>query len=111
MQRIFTLLLLIFPVFSTLAQETDVLTQENVEAAVQMGDGVSFESIGRGLLGMVFLIGICYLLSSNKKKINWRLVIIGLVLQLVFAILIFKVDFVALAFDWISEPHNGHCTN
>ena len=103
MQRIFTLLLLIFPVFSTLAQETDVLTQENIEAAVQMGDGVSFESIGRGLLGMVFLIGICYLLSSNKKKINWRLVIIGLVLQLVFAILIFKVDFVALAFDRISE--------
>lgn len=99
MQKVFTLLLLIFPMFSSIAQET----QQPVGAALEMGEGITATSIGRGLLGMVFLIGICYLLSSNRRKINWRLVGIGLILQLVFAILIFKVDFIAVAFDWVSQ--------
>lgn len=57
----------------------------------------------RGLIGLTVLVGMAYLFSKNKKAIDWRLVSIGLLLQIVFAILITKVDAVATGFDWISS--------
>ncbi len=41
-------------------------------------------------LGIFVLLGIAWLLSNNKKKINFRIVIWGLLLQFIFAILILK---------------------
>jgi CNT family concentrative nucleoside transporter len=61
------------------------------------------ESLGRGTLGIVVMLGICYLLSNNRKNIDWRLVIGGVVLQIVLAILILKVPFVYLIFQWIAD--------
>jgi concentrative nucleoside transporter, CNT family len=61
------------------------------------------EDILRCILGMVFLIGVCYLLSNNKKAIDWRLVIGGIVIQLVFALLVLKVPAVHHFFVNISE--------
>ncbi len=46
----------------------------------------------RGFFGILLIIAIAFLLSNNKKHINWRLVVAGLSLQLVFAILIIKGD-------------------
>lgn len=43
-----------------------------------------------GLLGIAVIFGIAYLVSNNKKRINWRLVGMGLVIQIVFGILIIK---------------------
>lgn len=59
--------------------------------------------IGRGLLGMVGLIGIAYLFSSNKKGINWELVLKGLALQLVIAFLMLNVPFVRAIFQYIAD--------
>ena len=42
------------------------------------------------LLGVVVQIGICYALSSNRKKIDWKLVGMGIGLQVIFAVLILK---------------------
>lgn len=42
----------------------------------------------RGILGILLIIGIAFLFSKNKRKISWRLVGIGLFIQLVFAIFI-----------------------
>ncbi len=47
-------------------------------------------SILRGLIGVIVIIGIAFLFSNNKKKINWRLVGMGLLIQLIFAIFIIK---------------------
>lgn len=44
-----------------------------------------------GILGIIVILAIAFLLSENKKKINWRLVVTGLGLQIVFAVLILKV--------------------
>jgi len=44
-----------------------------------------------GLLGVVLILGLAFLMSNNKKRINYRLVISGLVIQLVMAIFILKV--------------------
>jgi CNT family concentrative nucleoside transporter len=61
------------------------------------------ENMGRGILGVAVLLGICYLLSANRKEINWRLVIGGIILQVVLAILILKVPFVYRIFQGVAD--------
>lgn len=63
---------------------------------------LSAEGVTRGLIGILFLVIICYLLSSNRGGINWRLVITGLSIQIVFALLVLKVPFVEGIFESIS---------
>lgn len=58
-------------------------------------------AIGRAALGVVILIGLCYLLSSDKKAVNWRLVITGVLIQVVLAFLMIKVPFVTSIFQGI----------
>ncbi|MDA9127479.1 lipocalin family protein [Flavobacteriaceae bacterium] len=72
-------------------------------AAVSEGLSISLESLGRGLLGLSFLVLVGFLLSSNRRRIDWRLVGTGLLLQVVFAVLVLKVDRVAQSFDWLSQ--------
>jgi len=43
-----------------------------------------------GLLGLVVMLGIAYALSTNRKAVNWRTVIVGTLLQVIFALLILK---------------------
>ncbi len=43
-----------------------------------------------GFFGIFVLLGIAWLLSNNKKKINYRIVFWGIGLQLIFAVLILK---------------------
>jgi CNT family concentrative nucleoside transporter len=57
------------------------------------------QQIGRGLLGIGVLLAILYGLSANRKGINWRLVSIGLSLQLVFAFMVLRVPGVSWGFD------------
>lgn len=57
----------------------------------------------RAVLGLAILVGIAYLLSGNKKAISWRLVGVGIVLQVIIAILISKVDIVQQGFDMVSR--------
>lgn len=44
-----------------------------------------------GLLGILAIFGIAFLMSNNKKAINYKTVGVGFVLQILFAIFIFKV--------------------
>lgn len=57
----------------------------------------------RAVLGLAILIGIAYLLSDKKKAISWRLVGVGLALQVIIALLISNVPFVQSAFRLLSE--------
>lgn len=45
----------------------------------------------QGLLGIVLILGIAFLFSNNKKKINYRLVISGLLLQVIIAVSVLKI--------------------
>lgn len=65
--------------------------------------GSIWTSILRGLLGMGVLVLIGFLFSSDRRSINWPLVIKGILLQLVLALLILKVPGVELVFDFISR--------
>ncbi|OMP31478.1 nucleoside transporter C-terminal domain-containing protein [Mangrovimonas sp. DI 80] len=64
-------------------------------------NGFSFGSFGRGVLGMVSLLVIAFLFSSNRKAINWRTVGIGLAAQLLLAFGVLKVPFIQSMFEWV----------
>lgn len=66
---------------------------------VMQTGGFSIMSILRAILGMACLLGFAYLISSNRKKIDWRLVGTGVGLQLFLAILVLKVP----GFSWVFE--------
>ncbi len=66
-------------------------------------DSFSWVNILRGVLGMLAMVAILFLFSSNRRKISWRLVGIGISLQLVFAVLVLKVPFVRGGFTMVSR--------
>ena len=61
--------------------------------------GLSFTSLFRGIIGILFLIFISYILSSNKKSINWRTATFGLILQIILAVGILKVTYIKVIFE------------
>jgi len=67
---------------------------------------MKLESLSRGLLGMFFLVGLCYALSNNRKAINWKLVTMGIVAQIGFAIGVLsdgKYNFFRIFIQWVSD--------
>jgi concentrative nucleoside transporter, CNT family len=42
------------------------------------------------IIGIIFIFIVAFLLSNNKKKINWRTIIIGFLIQLSFAVIVLK---------------------
>jgi CNT family concentrative nucleoside transporter len=64
---------------------------------------MSIVTILRGILGICLVIGIAFLFSNNKRKISWRLVGIGLGIQLVLAIFVIHGEtFLALPYvGWL----------
>lgn len=61
----------------------------------------------RGIIGITFVIGISYLFSSFKKSISWKIVISGLVIQLIFAFGVLKVPLIKSFFNSISSVFVG----
>ncbi|WP_192350029.1 NupC/NupG family nucleoside CNT transporter [Algoriphagus sp. Y33] len=57
----------------------------------------------RGVFGLAVIVLVAFVFSSNKKRIDWRLVGIGILLQLVFGFLITQVPIVESAFAMISR--------
>ena len=66
-------------------------------------DGISLISITRGFLGISTILVIAYLLSNNKKNIDWKTIGIGVLSQLIIAIGVIKVDAVTIFFEKIGE--------
>ena len=89
--------------------DNDVLTINSKDTLTLSDDNSddSFSSwinkIFRGLIGLLSLIFFAYLFSRNRKAINWSLVFKGLLIQIVLAILILKVQFVKDGFEWLSS--------
>jgi concentrative nucleoside transporter, CNT family len=57
----------------------------------------------RGLIGIAVIIFIGWLCSADRKKIDWRLVVTGIVLQLLIAVLVLKVEVVRGVFETIGS--------
>lgn len=59
--------------------------------------------IGFGLFGLAVLIAIAWLFSNNKRRVDWTLVGIGLVLQLAIAAFVLLTPWGASVFDALSS--------
>lgn len=64
-------------------------------------EGFSITSLWKGVLGMLSLLVIAYIFSSNRKGINWKTVLIGVLSQLVLAIGVLKVEFIKNLFEFV----------
>ena len=82
-------------------QDIQTLKPEATLDTIVPSQGFSINSLWRGLLGMVTLIFIAFLFSSNRRAINWKTVGIGLAFQLLIAIGVLRVGFVKTIFEWI----------
>ena len=76
---------------------------QDVSAEIILSNGFTYESFFRGLIGMATLILISFLLSNNKKEINWKTVGFGLAFQLIIAIGVLKIPFVMKTFEYIGQ--------
>ncbi|HCV43583.1 MAG TPA: NupC/NupG family nucleoside CNT transporter [Bacteroidetes bacterium] len=56
-----------------------------------------------GLLGLVAVTALAFLFSRNRRKINWRLVLVGFILQFGFAFLVLKTAAGRDTFEFISR--------
>ncbi|WP_161888149.1 NupC/NupG family nucleoside CNT transporter [Pontibacter russatus] len=57
----------------------------------------------RGVVGLLLLLAIAFLFSKNKRLINWRLVVFGVFLQVLFGVLVTQVPLVADGFAVVSR--------
>ena len=59
-----------------------------------------------GIIGIIILLGLAFLWSNNRKAINIRLVVSGLLLQLGLAVFILKVPVGQDIFAWLGKVIN-----
>lgn len=64
--------------------------------------GMSMVSLGKGVIGILILILIAYAFSSNRKNIPWKVVGLGLLLQVVIAIGVIKISWIKKFFEYVS---------
>jgi CNT family concentrative nucleoside transporter len=57
----------------------------------------------RALIGLAVIVALAWLLSGNRKAVDWRLVLVGITIQLVFGLIIGKVELAQQAFVFLSE--------
>ena len=61
-------------------------------------------SLLRGVLGLGLILGIAFLFSNNRRRISWRLVGSGILLQVVFAVFILYSDRLSAFFAPLGWP-------
>ncbi len=82
-------LIIVAILFSTTASSQNIDTNEIIQSS-----GFTLITLTRGIIGMAFLIFISFLLSNNRKAINWKTASFGLLIQLILAISVLKIPFV-----------------
>jgi len=86
-------------VVKTIINQTEKATTDTIIPS----QGFSMTSLWRGVLGMISLIFIAFLFSSDRKNINWKTVGIGISFQLLIAICVLKVPFIKVIFEFIGK--------
>lgn len=61
---------------------------------IEQEGGFGLISLLRGILGIITILAVAYALSYDRKRIDWRLVGGGLLMQIVFALAVLYVPFI-----------------
>lgn len=83
--------------------EAKEVSKSNILIKGENGEGFSLVTIARGLLGMVVLIIIAWVFSSNRRSVDWLVIAKGLAIQLILAISILYIPFVAFFFEFVGK--------
>jgi len=78
-------------------------TKNLVQREVKDVSSIKPINVLRGMLGLLVLIGIAWLFSSNRKKISWKVVITGLIVQIVLALGVLMVRPVHKTFEFVGK--------
>lgn len=81
---------------------TEVLPVNTSKELIPNG-GFTFNSFWRGAIGMLSLLIIAFIFSSNRKAINWKTIGVGLGAQLLLAIGVLKISFVQSIFEFVGK--------
>lgn len=65
--------------------------------------GFGWVSLLRGLLGLISIMVVCFLMSYDRKRIDWKLVFGGLFMQLVFALAVLYVPFIGALLEGLGK--------
>ncbi|MGC1630866.1 MAG: nucleoside transporter C-terminal domain-containing protein [Gelidibacter sp.] len=83
--------------------DSDLAAAPAVTSGITPSEGFTTNSLLRGALGMFVLLLISYLLSVNRKAINWQTIGLGLAAQLLLAIGVLKIPFVQKTFEIVGK--------
>lgn len=83
-------------------EEASTLATADSSAIIE-SQGMTSQSIFRGVIGMVSLLILAFLFSANRRAINWKTVGIGLAFQLTIAIGVLKVNFIKNGFEGVGQ--------
>jgi len=88
-----------------ISQQQDDTAKTKQTAVVDLTDnpGISFKSFYKGVFGIIVLFLIAYLFSENRKAISWKVIVIGLIIQILLAIGILQVPFIQAFFEFIGK--------
>lgn len=70
---------------------------------IDQQSGISLESLLRGILGIVTVLAVAYALSYDRKRIDWKLIGGGLIMQVIFALAVLYIPFVGTALEWMGK--------
>ena len=89
---------------TVLAEEETIIDNTTLDKdSIIPSQGFSVDSLWRGVIGMLSLLFIAFLFSSNRKAINWKTVGVGLAFQLIIAIGVLKVGFIQSIFEFVGQ--------
>jgi len=81
----------------------NLASDHNVELPPPDDFGFSFVTLIRGLFGMLVLIAIAWIFSTDRKAISWKVVGTGLAIQLILAFSILQIPIVHSFFEYIGK--------
>jgi CNT family concentrative nucleoside transporter len=90
-----------------MVSEGDISAPEMIEGTnvidLSLAGGFSINSLLRGVLGILVIIILAWVFSNNRKRVNWVVVITGLLIQITLAVSILYIPFVRYSFEFVGK--------
>ncbi|MCH2034753.1 MAG: Na+ dependent nucleoside transporter [Tenacibaculum sp.] len=83
--------------------KSEVASDNKANNEIIASQGFTFQSFYRGVIGMIVLLFVAFLFSTNKRAIDWKTVGLGLGFQLLIAFGVLKVPFIQKLFNGIGQ--------
>ncbi len=89
----------------TIADTAATIVKASVSQPTQviLNQGISLNSVLRGAMGIMLVLLLAFLLSNNKRNINWKTIGIGLGIQILLAVGVLYIPFVEVFFSFIGK--------